>query len=265
MFSHNILMCRPDYFDVVYEINPWMKKEVRPDKTIALQQWTTLHHYIIRLGGFVNYIPPEPNLPDMVFTANGGLVHDNRVAIPRFANPERQQETIHFRHHFRKNGLQILDFEEDEYFEGNGDAFIFNGTLFVGSGSRSVAKVGWKLVKFFGLRKMVICDLVDLDFYHLDTCFCPLSDNDVLLYPKAFSAETLQAFSTEKLNFIEVSEEDARRFACNSVVLGKHVIMPHGSPEAFKKLTGRGYTPHVVEMSEFMKAGGAAKCLTLRV
>jgi N-dimethylarginine dimethylaminohydrolase len=27
-----VLLCPPTYFDVEYEINPWMHKEVRPDK-----------------------------------------------------------------------------------------------------------------------------------------------------------------------------------------------------------------------------------------
>ena len=52
MFSHKILMCAPEHFEVSYKINPWMDPSDRVkavDRDEAVRQWTKLHHTIIRL------------------------------------------------------------------------------------------------------------------------------------------------------------------------------------------------------------------------
>jgi N-dimethylarginine dimethylaminohydrolase len=60
-----------------------------------------------------------------------------------------------------------------------------------------------------------------------------------------------------------VPEDEALKFACNAVCVGKHVVLPSGCPETMKWLDVRGYRPHEVPLEEFMKSGGSAKCLTL--
>ncbi|HJN66163.1 MAG TPA: amidinotransferase, partial [Pirellulales bacterium] len=57
----------------------------------------------------------------------------------------------------------------------------------------------------------------------------------------------------------------AGRFACNAVVVGKTVITNSGCPQLHEALAGRGYEPQETDLSEFVKAGGSAKCLTLRL
>lgn len=64
---------------------------------------------------------------------------------------------------------------------------------------------------------------------------------------------------------LQVPEREAAKFACNSVVVGKNVVMPSGNDETTRILTERGFTVHAVDMSEFMKSGGAAKCCTLSI
>jgi N-dimethylarginine dimethylaminohydrolase len=41
------------------------------------------------------------------------------------------------------------------------------------------------------------------------------------------------------------------------------VVLPAGCSGTERLLEERGYRPHPVPLSEFMKSGGAAKCLTL--
>ena len=64
---------------------------------------------------------------------------------------------------------------------------------------------------------------------------------------------------------IAVEEREAARFACNAVVIGKDVIVNAGSERLAADLRAAGYTCHFVELDEFIKAGGSAKCLTLRL
>jgi ornithine--oxo-acid transaminase len=270
MFDKTILMCRPTSYDVTYEINPWMHVSNKPNKVSAMHEWTRLHHLIIRCGGYVEYIDQQPNLPDMVFTANAGMVHEGKIALSRFANKERQGERKFYREYFSHifQESDTLLFDEGEYFEGQGDAFVINNTLFMGV-NRTTPSVAGKLMDFFGLKKLVLCELINPEFYHLDTCFCPLSKGHVLFYPAAFSPDTLHAFETEaKVNWCGVNEEDAKAFVCNAVNIKEHVLIPHTNvlpAELSSKMKLWGYRPHLVHLNEFMKAGGAAKCLTLQI
>jgi N-dimethylarginine dimethylaminohydrolase len=100
-------------------------------------------------------------------------------------------------------------------------------------------------------------------FYHLDTCFCPLSNGDYLIYPEAF--ETLEHASKYSGRFIVVDEHDAEQFACNAVCVENNIIMPNCSDELVHNLEKRGYNVYLLDFSEFLKSGGAAKCLTLRI
>jgi ornithine--oxo-acid transaminase len=109
--------------------------------------------------------------------------------------------------------------------------------------------------------------LIDPRFYHLDTCFCPLSNGDVMYFPAAFDAVSLTRiearYSAEKR--ICVSEKDALRFACNAVNVGRTILLNEISAELCAELQSRGFHVVQVELTEFLKAGGAAKCLVLRL
>ena len=84
------LLCRPDDYDVRYKINPWMDPSIVPEKQVAVKQWENLHHHLLRLGAWIDYVTHEDGLPDMVFTANAGLVRGRDVVISRFRHQERQ-------------------------------------------------------------------------------------------------------------------------------------------------------------------------------
>ena len=64
---------------------------------------------------------------------------------------------------------------------------------------------------------------------------------------------------------IPVVPEEAARFACNAVVVGRHVVMNSGCPRLAADLQAAGFETHATPLDEFLKAGGSAKCLTLRL
>ena len=108
-------------------------------------------------------------------------------------------------------------------------------------------------------------ELVDPRFYHLDTCFCPLSKDEAIYYPGAFDDYGRSVLQDRIPNLIEVSAEEAVSFSCNAVVVGKTVILNDGAPKLARALQDRGYEVRPLRLSEFIKAGGSAKCLTLRI
>lgn len=263
MFNCKVLMCRPTYFAVEYSINRWMDLAGEPvDHERAMRQWTELHHTIIRLGGYVEYVEPTPEQPDMCFTANAALCHGGIAILSRFASGERRGEEPGFAAALEIKATQGTK-TVGSLFEGAGDAFVVNGTLFLGSGYRTDPGAAIDVMSHIGVKSLVLCNLVDPHFYHLDTCFCPLDNRRIMIYPQAFDPASLAAIRRTGLSLLEVGEEEARRFACNAVVLrdevSTHVILPTGCEDTFRRLEFLGYRPHRVDMSEFRKAGGACK------
>lgn len=252
-------MCRPDYYQINYKINPWMDTANKADPRKALDQWNGLCDALTNNGARLIFIDPQPDLPDMVFTANGGLTIGNLAIIPNFYHVERKGEESHFAKFFKDHLYDI--FKPERHFEGAGDALFLGETLICGYGFRSEMAA----YSFVRNKKVYFISLVDPRFYHLDTCFCPLNKEEYLIYPGAFVQEEYDLFRQEFKDAIVVPEKEALRFACNSVCLGKTVVMPSGCPETTKKLEYAGYKVVPVDLSEYIKAGGSARCLCLEI
>jgi N-dimethylarginine dimethylaminohydrolase len=259
-----LLMCRPDYYGIHYEINPWMNIQHQVNSDLALEQWQHLYHTLTLCGATIQLIKPIPNWPDMVFTANAGLIHQGKVIISHFKFKERQGEARYFSDWFENNGFEKINLEKHNqfYFEGAGDALFAGKQLFVGFGMRSEKQFYNNLE--ISQDSLIRCELVHPYFYHLDTCFCPLNADLAIWYPQAFSLSS-QAEMQQAIKLIAVEEKEAKRFACNAVVLGQHIILPSACPSISALLEQQGFTIHACDMSEFLKAGGACKCLTLQL
>ena len=261
----NILMCEPRYFDVSYDINPWMtNNKGLVDKELAEHQWQELYN---SLGGVTNIklIPPYNGLPDMVFTANAGFYKKkhNIVYVSKFQNKERKEEENHFISWFIMNGYSVC--QPKIAFEGEGDLLKGEDHIhWFGHGFRSDRKVKntFPFTEFHNSKHL---EMVDPRFYHLDTCFMPLKNGGgVLWFPEAFSKESQERIrkNINRKRSIEVTEQEALTFCCNSVVIKNNIFMPRSKTVA-GKLEELGFYVRQFDMSEFMKSGGACKCLVM--
>ena len=184
-------MCPPDHFEIAYVINPWMEGHfANTDDALAHRQWNGLRNAIEQHAKLA-LETPQRDLPDIVFTANAGIVLGKKVIVSRFRSIERRGEEPHHRAWFAENGFEILDWPQDIPFEGAGDALFDRGQdlLWVGHGFRSDAAVPTLLEKLLG-RKTAALNLVDPRFYHLDTCLCPLAGGFLLYFPAAFDEKS---------------------------------------------------------------------------
>lgn len=258
------LMCPPDYYEIAYEINPWMDVRRKADPARARRQWEALYDCILRLGGGVELVAPVKGLPDMVFTANAGLVCGDRVILSSFRHAQRQGESPYFEAWFEKQGFKVHRPPPDCFFEGAGDGLFVGEDLFAGYRVRSDIRAHLRIGELLG-RRVLSLELVEKYFYHLDTCFCPLDDRRALYYPGAFDAYGRKVIEDAVPRPLAVGGEDARRFGCNAVVLDRRVILHEGCGALRSALEAEGCEVHELDLSEFHKAGGSAKCLTLRV
>jgi N-dimethylarginine dimethylaminohydrolase len=259
-----ILMCPPDHYGIEYEINPWMNRSLGAVRALAFRQWQQLHDTLIGLGVRLETMTPQPGLPDLVFTANAGLIYETTFLSSRFRHEVRARESPHFDAWFRDHGFAVEHLPEEMFHEGAGDALFCGETLFAGYRTRSDASAHQWVGEKFGIRVLPL-ELVNPRFYHLDTCFCPLVPGVALYYPNAFDEYGRKVLQTHVPKLLEVNEAEAFRFGCNAVVVGKTVVHNSRCPEMAASLVGAGYRSIEVELDEFLKAGGSAKCLTLRL
>jgi N-dimethylarginine dimethylaminohydrolase len=257
-------MCPPDYYGIEYEINPWMSRQRQADRDTAIEQWEGLVTILTRLGVEISLLDPVPHLPDLVFTANAALIYRRRAILSHFRHQQRQGEEPLFAAWFRRHGYATEQLPEGRFFEGAGDALFCGPTLLAGYRIRSDVR-SQQLIGELLDCEVIPLELIDEHYYHLDTCFCPLAPGEAIWYPGAFDDYGRRAITEYVPTLIAVAEQEARSFACNAVVVGKHVITNTGSPRLHRDLASHGYTPHETPLSEFVKAGGSAKCLTLRL
>ena len=266
--TDRILMCPPDHFEIDYVINPWMDgNTTNMDLAVARQQWDRLKGAIEEVAE-VCLMDPQPGLPDMVFTANAGVVYGNRAMASHFLPQERRGEEEWFKRWFRDNGFDLYDLPDEIGFEGAGDALFDRGGpwLWTGYGFRTEIEAHEHLSEWQN-REVVSVRLVDPRFYHIDTCMCPLNGGYLLYHPPAFDDASREAIEkrvpAEKR--IPVNEKDAGHFACNAVNVGQRVIA-HGMSDALADSLGEhGFEVVQTRLYEFLKAGGSAKCLTLKL
>lgn len=264
MRQPRILMCPPDYYGIEYEINPWMSRSRGSSPERAHQQWKALHDVLVRLGVQVELMTPQKGLPDLVFTANAGLVFKTRFFTSRFRHAVRAQETPHFDAWFASHGFAVEHLPEETFFEGAGDALFCGKTLFAGYRIRSDVHGHQWLGKTLG-KQVLPLELVNPHFYHLDTCFCPLAPGMAIYYPQAFDSYGRKVIENHVEDLIAVDDAESARFACNAVVVGKNVVVNTGCDQLVEALEHNGFTPIATELDEFLKAGGSAKCLTIRL
>lgn len=191
-------MCPPRHFGVYYRINPWMDPDGWPKgegslKLKAELQWIAFHETLTARGAAVSLLPCQPDLPDLVFTANAAVVVNGAALLCRFRHPERQAEeplvaTALGRLVEQQHLAAVLELPPSMTLEGAGDCIWdrHRRLFWVGWGPRSDRAAARVVAECFG-AEAVSLGLADPRFYHLDTALCALPTGDLIYYPEAFT------------------------------------------------------------------------------
>jgi len=274
----HFLMCRPQHFAVTYKINPWMDPTgwARDNRALAVaagEEWAGLRAALQELGARIELVPPVAGLPDLVFTANAAVVLDGKALLSRFRYPQRRREEAHFEAAFRTlhaRGLidAVRKLPEGLVLEGAGDCVwdTSRNRFWMGYGPRSDAAARDLVEETFG-TEVTALELDDARFYHLDTAFCPLPGGEVMYLPAAFTAEGRAAIADRVAGDqrIEIAMEDACTLAANAVCIGDAVVLSGCREDLRAVLTERGYRVIITPLASFLRSGGGAFCLTLRL
>jgi N-dimethylarginine dimethylaminohydrolase len=255
------VMCRPEHFDVVSTLNPWMNPSVPVSRAVAIAQWEHLVDLYEALGHEVDLVQPGVGLPDMVFAANAGIAIDNRMMAAVMWSDERRPEEAHYRKHFDRAGFDEV-FVPEHVNEGEGDFLLAGDVLLAGTGFRTDPRSHAEAQRFFDIE-VVTLQLVDPRWYHLDTALFSINDDLVVWYPGAFDEVGVAELRRRFPDGIEATEADALAFGLNSTADSRHVVMPASASDLADRISRLGLDVYTVDLSELLKAGGSVKCCTL--
>jgi N-dimethylarginine dimethylaminohydrolase len=268
----SLLMCPPTHFTVAYAINPWMTQDGLPDLVLAKHQWDALHKVLSQeLGANIEILEPVNGLPDLVFTANAAFIANNKAIIAHYKHPERQGEEPYAQAWFKAHNFSPVTLPRGVFFEGAGDALIWehDGQKRVFSGYRTRTDIlSHNLITSETGLPVLSMELNDPRFYHIDVCMCPLTGGYLLYAPDAFDdyGRTVIEANVPFEKRIPITTEEATLFAGNAVNIGDAVVLNQPAADAIReRLLDKGFKAIGVDLSEFIKAGGSAKCLTLRL
>ena len=262
------LMCPPQWYDVGYVINPWMAGNLhRSSRDLAFSQWRKLYTALHRIAD-VRVLHPREGLPDMTFVAHAAVVQHGIAAIANFAHPERDPEAHHLRRWMAEAGFLLWETPRQSAFEGEGDMlFDENGRhLWAAHGSRTCRHCHAHIAAAWHVD-VTSLHLVDPRFFHLDTCFAPLSGGYLLYLPEAFDGPSLAAIHAAypPAKRIAVTEAEGTQFACNVLNVGRHILMAAVASPLASRLVNLGFIVEQIDLGEFLRGGGSAKSLALRL
>jgi N-dimethylarginine dimethylaminohydrolase len=274
-----LLLADPEHYEVTYAINPHMRSEdgelERVDRGRAREQWQALRETCEGIGLSVDVLPPLEGHPDLVFCANQVLPvpaeatpHREGAIVPsHMAAAQRQEEVPHVLEHFQAAGHRVEPLRTtSEPMEGMGDGIWHPGRrlLWAGVGPRS-SEAAWREVAARYRLTVIPLELVDHDFYHLDTCLVALSESTCLWLPQALSRVSQKRVQALFTHCIEADELESReRLACNAWSPdGERVLIQRGAPKTLRRLRAGGFEALELDTDEFLKSGGSVFCMKL--
>jgi len=266
-WGRRFLMCPPQHFGVLYEINPWMHREVTVQHELALTQWQNLVDTLRAAGADVTVMEPGPDVPDLVFTANAGVVNGGQFVPSHFRHAERQPETPLNAAWFADHGWTVDWLPDELGHEGAGDALPFTDeaghtVLLSGYSFRSDATAATELSRLVGCPVWPL-QLTDPRLYHLDLTFCPLDGRRAIVAPSGWDTYGRKVVESLVPEPLVLDDDEALSFCANSVVVGTTVVMPRTPTRVGRALERWGFDVVECAVDEFLKAGGGCRCLTL--
>ncbi|MHB8215379.1 MAG: dimethylarginine dimethylaminohydrolase family protein [Candidatus Sulfotelmatobacter sp.] len=248
-----------------------MAVQIPVDREKALLQWQALRSALEQAGCQVEIINPVAGLEDMVFAANQVFVgfHEGigKFIVPsRMVYDSRQREVPFYLEWYRQRGFKIIEVDlGEEHLEGHGDLLWHPdwSRIYAGYGFRSTRAGVEKFAEAMSKLGILVVplQLVDPYCYHLDTCFCPLNNDAVLLYPGAYAPESLAGLRGYWKRMHELTADEAHKFMGNGIVTNGRYLTPYITPHLEAILSQEGLVPVILDTSEFEKSGGSLFCM----
>jgi N-dimethylarginine dimethylaminohydrolase len=261
VYNHSLLMCRPHYFRIAYQINPYMDLSQQPDPRELKAEYKSIVEAHISAGRTVHFIDPDPDLPDQLYTANQALIRGKQAVLGNLP-PQRARETELLRPWLEEHGYEVIGCPYP--FSGQGDCLpTGTGAVIKGRGWRSDPRSDDVVREALGYDIIPIQTISDA-WYDNDLVFGIIQPGLVAVAWDALDEPSQQLLrGRDDLEYIDVSLEEAERFACNLVSDGTTVVMPAGCPQLAADLTARSLKVVERPIDQLRLGGGAIRCSAL--
>jgi N-dimethylarginine dimethylaminohydrolase len=258
----HVFLIPPTHFGIEHIVNDWMDPEVKADPDLAQSQWEELIKTYRELGANVEILESHPGLPDQVFPGDAIFLYGDQAIASRFKVEQRAAEVQPMIERFEARGYTVHQLPEGMHFEGNAEAIQWNGSVLAGYGVRSDAEALDQVGELLGLN--IVPLKIKPPYFHLDITVCPLSDDILAYVPSAFDPESRERLERLGAEMIAIDDQEAMKLACNSMSVNGTVILSTPEVERFPRaLEKAGFDVKSLDLREFAKSGGGAKCLTL--
>ena len=259
-----IFLCPPTYYDIKYVINPWMDLNNKVDKNMANVQYLELKDTFRKLDIKFDELSPDPNLPDQVYTTDLGHVEGKNFVRANFKYSERQKEATIAEEYFVNKGFSVKKLPDNIFFEG-GDILKFGDKYVLGWGKRTSKEASLEISDLLNVEILPI-ELTDAYFYHLDTCFAPITNDVALINDRALTKSGIEEIKRLFPTLITTSPEDDVLLACNLLNINGNAVLTQGiSKDLKEKLSKFVEVVDTVPMSECLKGGGSVHCISLEI
>ena len=267
-----LLVCPPRFFDTHFLFNPWMDYRQRVNRHRAWRQWRDLVSALEQAGAEVQVIDPQPDSSAMVFTADAALLLDDSSALLlKNDGPRGDIEPWLFRSWFLRNGFTTESMPTEARIDGGNLVELHDGSLAAGlkpgATGRGEVYLAKRLRLKGGKKRIVPLALIDRRFLHLDMVLGNVGGRAYLVFPEglALGMEGIEGTPIAEREVIRLNRCDAEAFAANLVTVGDVVLTGKISSELRRRIMSHGFWVEELALTEFYKAGGGAKCLTLPI
>ncbi len=270
-----VLMCSPEYFDVIDVKNYFMQGAVGSvDKGRAMTEWGAAKKLFEKLGIRVEIIDGIYGVEDMVFAANAGITWEDEGGKRIFLassmlHVSRQRETPYYKTWFREHGYRVetLTGTSGTVFEGGGDALWHpeKHLLFGGYGHRSTTMAYEEIATRWNMP-VVMLRLASKEFYHLDTALCLLDKATIIYCPDAFDDvgnAILEHLFPRRI--VITAHEGIEYFTGNAFAVSykKTLVLQKGNKDIMGEIQAIGWQIAEIDLGEFMKSGGNISCIKI--
>jgi len=222
----------------------------------ALSQWRGLYRLLHnQLDVDVDLLEPRPGLPGLAHVASGGFVIGDTFIASRSPHAATGAETEPLENFFLVRGYDIKHLEREVRFEGNRDIIDCNGTLFTGFHFGEAPCAHEEIQSILG-SEVVGLELADDWRCPLATGLCPVGADQALFCATAFSDEGREKLESRIPRLVPVERNDGGAIICDSLVVGKDLIMAEGHRTVQPALESLGLTVHELPMAEYSGEGG---------
>lgn len=260
----SVCMCPPTYMSIKEIINEtqrfYAQQNIRPK--IALEQYGMLRNVLKKCGVQVFELDPNPVLNEQTFTRDIAFTIGNKVYLANLKEKIRQHERNEGKKWLQE---QMVPFEElhSPFIEG-GDVMIDQRKIWVGVSGRTTQKAVHELRTCF--PKYDIHEImVHSKYLHLDCVFNVIAPNLALIYSPAFQKRDLDLLASH-YELMEVQADEQFTMGTNVLSIGdRRIISQPKNDKVNYQLRNRGFDVISVDLSEIIKSGGGARCLTLPI